>query len=858
MTVAADWRAVTVPRWMIAGEWRAHPVRILTAIVAITIGVALGFAVHLVNTSALDRFARGLASVNGGADLRIAGATGRGFDERLYPRVAHLPGIAAASPVVMLHARIGGEAVDLLGLDVLRAAAVTPALLPRPDRANGMLTMFDPRSLFLSRAALAGGHVGDVVAAVVDGHAEPFVIAGTLPGVGGRALGAIDIAAAQDRFGRLGRIDRIDLKLAEGADTGGVRAAIAAVLPGDAVVASAAGDAGSTDALSRAYRVNLDMLALVALLTGAFLVYSAQALSIARRRPHFALLRVLGAPRRLVMGQLLAEGLVLGVVGAGLGILLGAALAAAVLRLVGGDLGSGYFAGGEAPPLHFAPGAAFGFAGLGIAAALLGGLWPAREAARVAPAVALKNIGDAADPRRQPRIAPALVLALAGGVCASMPAVGGIALLGYGAIGLLLAAGIAAMPWLARTLLAPVARRPFASPVAGLAIGRLWGAPSQAAVALSGIVASVGLMIAMAVMVASFRGSVDDWLGQILSADLYLSAGGDTPFDPALQARLAAVPGVEVIRFGAQHPIALAPDRPAVTLVVRTDPARDEPAIGREAPVPAGLLAVRVSEPAARLYRLSPGSTLFLPLGTRPVPAAVTAVYRDYARQEGAVAIDGRSYDRLTGDAYGNTLTGGVGNDVLIGGGGIARGDAAITLAPGADARATMAALRQALPRTIADTVQIVPTRALKARALAIFDRSFAITYGLELIAILVGLAGVAATASAQTIARTREFGMLRHLGVTRRQIVAMLGIEGALLGLVGGIAGVALGCVMAQVLIRVVNPQSFNWTMETRLPAGLLAGVTLALVLASTVTAMLAGRRAVSADAVRAVREDW
>jgi putative ABC transport system permease protein len=154
--------------------------------------------------------------------------------------------------------------------------------------------------------------------------------------------------------------------------------------------------------------------------------------------------------------------------------------------------------------------------------------------------------------------------------------------------------------------------------------------------------------------------------------------------------------------------------------------------------------------------------------------------------------------------------------------------------------------------------LEIVPTRALKARALAIFDRSFAITYGLEVIAVLVGLAGVAATTSAQTIARSREFGMLRHLGVTRRQIVAMLGMEGALLGLVGGVAGVALGCVLAQVLIQVVNPQSFNWTMDTRLPLAVLAGVALALVAASSLTAMIAGRRALSADAVRAVREDW
>jgi putative ABC transport system permease protein len=357
-------------------------------------------------------------------------------------------------------------------------------------------------------------------------------------------------------------------------------------------------------------------------------------------------------------------------------------------------------------------------------------------------------------------------------------------------------------------------------------------------VALSGIVASVGLMIAMAVMVASFRGSVDEWLNQLLSADLYLSADGGTPLDTATQARLAAAPGVRRILFGARHPIALAPDRPPVMLIVRDGAADPAPVIGRTVAAPAGALAVRVSEPAARLYRLSPGSVVTLPLGARRLPATVTAVYRDYARQEGAITIDGRSYVRLTGDT--------------------ARGEAAIDIMPGADPGATMKALHDTLPATVADSVQIVPTRALKVRALAIFDRSFAITYGLELVAILVGLAGVAATTSAQTIARTREFGMLRHIGVTRRQIIAMLGMEGALLGLVGAVAGVALGCGLAQVLIRVVNPQSFNWTMETRLPIGLLSGVALALVVASALTAMLAGRRAVSADAVRSVREDW
>lgn len=838
MTVMSAWRASIVPRWMFIGEWRAHPVRILTAVVAIAVGVALGFAVHLVNASALDRFVRGLATVNGGADLRIEAAGPGGFSEQLYPRVSRLPGIASASPVIVLRARIDGREIDLLGLDALRVASATPRLLPRPTTAGGAMAVLDPRSVFLSPAALAERHVGETASLVVDGRPQVFTIAGTLPGVSDRALGAIDIASAQDRFGRLGRIDRIDLRLATGADPDKLRAAIASILPADAVIASPTDDGNRADALSRAYRVNLEMLALVALLTGSFLVYSAQSLSITRRRSHFALLRVMGASRRMVLGQLMAEGLILGFVGSAIGVAGGAALAFGVLRLIGGDLGSGTFATGGTPPLQFDGFAALGFAVLGIVAALIGSLLPARDAVRVMPAVALKNSGDAIDPRRRPSVAMALLLAFVGAGFAFLPAVGGIALFGYGAVGLLLAAGIAAMPWLARTLLAPLARRSFASPVVTLAIDRLWGAPSQAAVALSGTVASVGLMIAMAVMVTSFRVSVDEWLGQILSADLYITADNGTPFDPAAQMRLRAVPEVARILFGTQHPMKLVADRPSLTLVVRDSAAEALPKLGRAAAARPGTLGVQISEPAARLYGLSPGSKLTLPLGARSIRATVTSVYRDYARQEGAVMIDAGQYLSLTGDA--------------------ARGEAAVDLVPGADAAATMSALRRALPRAISDEVQILPTRALKARALAIFDRSFAITYGLELVAILVGLAGVAATSSAQTIPRTREFGMLRHLGVTRRQIVAMLGVEGALLGLIGAIAGVVLGCGLAEILIHVVNPQSFNWTMETRLPLALFSGVALALVTASAVTSMLAGRRAVTADAVRAVREDW
>lgn len=845
-------------RWLVAGEWRAHPIRALTAAVAIAVGVALGFAVHLINGSALNEFAQAVRTVNGQADLQAQAVGPQGFDEAVYPRLARAKGVAAASPVVQLPALVSGRrsgAMTLLGLDVLRAAQATPSLVGRrgpkageTDEAVQPSTAdeaFDETAIFLTPAAMqaAGARFGQPVIVTANGRTAAFILKGSLPAAGDQAVGVIDIAAAQWRFGRLGRLDRVDLRLDQGADPDAIRARLAAILPLQAELASAGSEARRSDALSRAYRVNLDMLALVALLTGGFLVYSAQSLSTARRRAQFALLRVLGAEQRALAGQVLAEGLVVGGAGALLGLALGLGLAAAALRLLGGDLGGGYFEGGR-PELVLSPTAAAVFLALGLAAALVGSLAPAREAARAQPAVALKNLGEPVDPRRAPRARAALALLAAGALAAFLPAVGDLPIAGYLSIALMLAGGVAATPWLARTFLSPMRRLEPPGVAADLALKRLWAAPSQAALALCGVVASTSLMIAMAVMVWSFRGSVEDWLFQALPADVYMRVEGATEaggLDPQHQRRLAAVPGVAHIGFMRAAPLRLEADKPPVTLVARTldkiDPARSLPLIGPSRPVPAGAVPIWVSEPAAWVYGLQPGARIRLPVGPG-VEGFIAGVWRDYSRQHGAIAIEESDYARLTGD--------------------LARGEAAVTLEPGIEAQAAIRSLRAALEPQMAARVTFAEPHRLRTLALRLFDRSFAITYLLEAVAVLVGLAGVAATFSAQTLARTKEFGMLRHLGVTRGQITAMLAMEGALLGAVGVIAGLGLGVALSQVLIHVVNPQSFHWTMQTRLPWPLFAAVAATLVAAAAGAALLAGRRALSADAVRAVREDW
>jgi putative ABC transport system permease protein len=213
----------------------------------------------------------------------------------------------------------------------------------------------------------------------------------------------------------------------------------------------------------------------------------------------------------------------------------------------------------------------------------------------------------------------------------------------------------------------------------------------------------------------------------------------------------------------------------------------------------------------------------------------VAGVWRDYARQFGAIAIDAADYERLTGD--------------------VTRTEAALSLRPGARVSDVIAELQRALD---AKTAEFAEPREIRTISLRIFDRSFAVTYVLEIAAIVIGLTGIAATFSAQAIARTREFGMLRHVGVTRIQILWLLGFEALLVTLLAIVIGLSAGLAVAWVLVAIVNPQSFHWTMDFRLPFALVGGLIAALLIAAALTAVVAGRRAVAPSAVLSVREDW
>ncbi len=846
-------QAVLLPRLLRRLSWpelRHHPWRHLAALLAVMLGVALAFSVQLINQSALSEFSSAVRAVNGVPDFELRSAFGKvgsGFDEALYERVARHPQVAIASPVIeidsyALDAQGRRVPLKIVGIDALVAAPLSPALMPRPASGADRMTMLQPDAVFLNAQARQR-LPGDTLRVQTPTGTVLLRVQGSIA-ADGAALAVLDIAGAQSNFRWLGRLGRIDVRLRTGADRASVLRDLA--LPPGIRAAAPDEAAQRVSNVSRAYRVNLTVLALVALFTGAFLVFSILSLSVAKRAPQLALLGVLGLAARERLALVLAESALIGAVGSVLGLAFGTALASIALRLLAGDLGGGYFPG-VAPALQFDAVAAAIYGALGIAAAMVGGWLPARDAQRLAPAQALKGLRAGGAANSPVWFGPLL---LVGGVALSLlPPVAGVPLAAYLGVACMLLGGIACVPVGVAALLKGIA--PPRHALTLLAVERARHQRHTATIAVAGVVASLSLAVALTVMVASFRDSVTQWLDTVLPADLYVRAAasmgaGDVATLPAEMPRHAAsLAGVARAESQRVVQLQLDPAKPAVVLIARAlpEPEKNLPLVGELVDAPAGATAVYISEAMVDLYGARPGTMLTLPLAGSAdgsAPVFVRGIWRDYARQSGTIAMRRDDYRRLTGDARVNDL--------------------ALWLRPGADTARLQQSLRELATELGLDgaLLEFASAGEIRTLSLHIFDRSFAVTYWLQAVAIAIGLFGIAASFSAQVLARRKELGLLVHLGLTRAQVLTVVAVEGAVWTAAGALLGLLLGLAVSIVLVKVVNPQSFHWTMDLLLPWARLAALCAAVMFAGTATAWLAARHAAGRQMALAVKEDW
>jgi len=716
-----------------------------------------------------------------------------------------------------------------------------------PDRAsplasgNVRLDTLEPDALFLSPAAAAQLDIvgGGTLRVQVGSHESELRLAGSVPAAGlSQVLAVMDIAAAQQAFEQTGRLSRIDLRLAPGIDPERARRVLSTLLPPGVSLRTPADSQAEIQGLSRAYRVNLTMLATMALVTGSLLVFSAQWFSVVRRRQEFAFLRAIGLGRNNLKRYLLAEGGLLGLIGGLIGLALAQLLTTSALWVIGADLGAGYFRG-LTPEIHWEPGLNLGYLALGILTGL-GGAWlPACEAARLIPARGLRAGDEAEVYRAPPRWGLTLSFFTVASFCCFLPPLDGLPIGGYLAVALILVGAVMSVPVATAWAMPRLARR--STILARLALARLAAAPVQAVVAGAGVVASVALAGSMAIMVFSFRDSLDGWLIRMLPADLYLRAapaGTSGYLEPEEVKQVSLLPGIAGIRPVRFESLRIGSKGDTIALIARPITRMGDLPLVAGSTSPEGLGTdppAWISEVAADRLRLGIGAPLALPLGERMQTFRVAGIWRDYARQQGAILIELETYQKLTGDRRVNDL--------------------GLYLTAGTDPAGVMSLIRAQFGEGVSE---LTLPGELRALILGVFDRTFLVTYLMEAVAVLIGLFGISTSYAALATSRRKELGILRHLGLRRRQIGALLAIEASLTSAVSVLIGLFAGGAIAWILIEVINRQSFHWSMDLRWPYGILMTFSFAMIVLAALAARISGRQAMRQDAVLAVREDW
>ena len=847
---------MTLFRYFIVRALRRDATRCFVTVAGLTLGVAVVLAIRLANESSVRGFEAALDVVAGQTSLEIVGA-GVGVPEAALRELGWLREYGQVSPVIDRTARIGAPdgtetAVRVLGIDILRDQPFRDYRLlqlsqlgrqARPQELLGLL--LDQSSIVLTQrfAERHGIALETPVQLLIGDTVHQSVTRGLLLDEGparvvGGQLALLDVAAAQLLFGRLGWLDRVDVRLHDSVAIDGAEEAIASRLPEGLRIQRPSQRGRQVERMLAAFHFNLTALSYIALVVGLFLVYNTIAVAVISRRREIGTLRALGAGRRLVLQLFLGEAMGLACVAAVCGTPAGWLLAQLAVRFTSTTVNTLYVtAAANVPGLEF-----WDFvlsAAVAIPLALIAAAIPAAEAAGTTPLAAVRE-SERWIP--SPRLRRLLLLAgvsfVGAAWLATLGPVGRLPVFGLGAV-LAVLCGAAVLVPVCLELLRRFGRGVLTRccGVEGLlAHANLSAAVSRLGVSVAALVVSLAMLAAIAIMIESFRSTVTYWVGQTLQADLFVAPGDRAPvgtpvsISRAAEQRISAHPSVmavdgfrsvdlaygsgqDLIILGAGHYQVLL-DHGGLLFTAPTDGrAAMQGAIGTD--------AVVVSETFSLKYAVDVDETIALdtPNGLRRF--RVAAVYFDYSSDRGLVVMDVETFERHYSVLRPSGLT--------------------VYLQTGADPDRVREEL---LAELGSDHRLLINTNAsLRAEVMRIFDATFAITYALEAIAIFVAIMGVAATLLTLVLERRRELAMLRLVGAARSQIRRMVVVEAAVLGGLSQVLGLLVGVVLSLILIYVINVQSFGWTIQFDLPVGFLAQSTLLITLTAALSGLYPGR---------------
>jgi putative ABC transport system permease protein len=844
--------------WFILRRLAREPLRSSITALGIALGVAVIVAIRLTNDSSVAGFQTALDTVSGRTSLEVVG-TGLGVDELRLPDLLWLREYGQVAPVVegdvvFAERDRPTETLRVLGIDILRDRPFRDyALLEwagsrvEPSAQEFLDLLIDPGSAILAAkfASPRGLAVGSTFPVRFGDRTMPLTVRGLLKDEGpARVLDGhfvlMDIAAAQQVLDRFGRVDRLEIRLAGGADVDDAESAIASRLPDGLRVQRPAARGRQVETMLAAFHLNLTALSYVALLVGLFLVYNTVSVAVLSRREEIGTLRALGVTRGQVRALFLAEAGALAVAGGAMGLLLGRVLTDGAVTLTSTTVAALYIATAAAPPSLGWSHAVLAFA-TAVPLSLLAALVPAREASRVPPTAAIRG-ADRLDTRtRLPvrMLGAAVGLLVLGAALATRGPINGLPIFGYAsAVAVIFGASflVPAILFVAVRVLEPPVRR-LLCVEDWLAVNNLSAAVPRLSISVAALAASLAMMVAIAIMIGSFRQTVIYWVGQTLQADLFVSPGSRG--QPGLDETLSP----EVVRLVASSPDVAAVDRFRVTEIpygdtgVRVGGGEFDvllahgtllfkaPDDGRAAMRGAiGEDAVVASESFVLKHGVGVGDRVDLLTEHGPAPFRVAAVYYDYSSDRGILMMDRPVFERHYGDRAASGLT--------------------VYLRDGVDHDEARDRLLAGIGADHA--VFINTNESLRAEVLRIFDSTFAITYALELIAIVVAILGVSGTLLTLILEREREFTILRLVGTSRRQIRRMVVGEAMLIGAIGQGIGLIVGLALSLILIYVVNVQSFGWTIQYHLPLAFLAQSSVLMVVVAGLAGLYPARRAV------------
>jgi putative ABC transport system permease protein len=821
-------------------------------VLAVALGVTVVLAIDLAGTAATGSFRSSMETLSGDYNLEVT-ATG-GVPSAIVGQLATAQFNLSISPRIEDFAVIPKtkKTVVLIGLDLIGEANELPMKSGEFSVADFDAQSNSSKAFALEESIWAGNSLGlktgEKVSLIIGDHEQACVVQGTYEDKNQPAV-VMDIAAALRAVGRTGTVDRILVHVAESEPIDSWVTKLGAMFPAGIEIRAAGTSIEENRKMLAAFRWNLKLLSYIALIVGAFLIYNTISVSVVRRRAEIGIARALGASRAEILLAFVGEAALLGVAGAAIGIPLGRIMASGAVNLMGATVNALYVSS-RPGAIELSVYSILTSLAIGIGVAVIAAYAPAKEAAQVTPVEAM------ARGRREFQVRVrtsrdfviASFFAIAAALASFAPAVGGKPLLGYLATMLAVAAGTLAIPAAVKLIMQSANAIFRSSGVAVLLASRsLLGSLRRTSVLVGALATAIAMMTAVGIMVGSFRTTVIQWMEGEVPADFYLRPAGSHSVDrhptisPELAERIASLPGVEALDQLRAYEVSfegIPTTIGAATLGGTRRRGRSDFFSGRANEAVLAELrtgnAVVVSEPFTYKHKVKRGDTISLNLGTSRADFRIADVYYDYGSERGFVLMDRNVMKRYLPDEAPSNL--------------------AIYVANGSDP----AQVRSEIEKAASDYRVLISSNAdLRREAVIIFDRTFAITYALEAVAVLVAVMGVAGALLALVIDRKRELGLLRFLGASGAQIRRMILAEAALLGLFAEAAGLLLGFALSLILIFVVNKQSFGWTIRFHWPVAVLSAA-ISLIFAATVLAgFYPARIAVRLNPIEVVHEE-